>query len=64
LGTFTANDAQETCHYFVDFEGSGANGHNDKEDDESNGGCSWNNNSLEFGLNLGSNHQIQQIHYN
>lgn len=40
LGTFTANDAQETCHYFVDLEGSGANGHNDKEDDESNDKCS------------------------
>jgi hypothetical protein len=63
LGTFTANDAQETCHYFVDLEGSGANGHSDKEDDESNGGCSWNNNSPEVGSNLGSNRQIQQIHY-
>jgi len=30
LGTFTTNDAQDTCHYFVDLEGSGANGHSDK----------------------------------
>lgn len=33
LGTFTTNDAQETCHSFVDLEGSGVNGHSDKEDD-------------------------------
>jgi len=40
LGTFTTIDAQKTSHCFVDLKGSGANGHNDKEDDESNGGCS------------------------
>ncbi len=40
LATFTTNDSKETCHYFVDLEGSDVNGHNDKKDNESNGGCS------------------------
>jgi len=62
LATFTTNDSKETCHYFVDLEGSDVNGHNDKKDNKSNGGCSWNNNSPEVGSNLGSNHQIQQVH--
>ncbi len=39
FGTSTTNDVQQTCHYFVDLEGSGANGCNDKKDDESNGKC-------------------------
>jgi hypothetical protein len=33
------NDAQKTCHYFVDLEGSSENGRNDEKDDESNGKC-------------------------
>jgi hypothetical protein len=40
LATFTTNDSKETCHYFVDLEGSDVNGHNDKKENESNGGCS------------------------
>jgi hypothetical protein len=40
LATFTTNDSKETCHYFVDLEGSDVNGHNDKKDNKSNGGCS------------------------
>jgi len=39
LGTSIFNDVQKTCHYFVDLEGSGANGHNDEKDDKSNGRC-------------------------
>ncbi len=29
-----ANDQQDICHYFVDLEGIGASGFNDKDDDD------------------------------